>query len=163
MIATQTENSQRRNLPIDGFGQPDGDGERLDRGLYRPPNLNSARRAMLARTAVHGHLCYSCSSDTRSTASSKPFEQSTGIALYRPVKEKMIALATADESSALERRVALLLSAHYGRCNPLALWPSLLRDDPRFAELFRRRIDASEAIGQLIDYVRASSVVGAPV
>ena len=46
---------------------------------------------------------------------------------------------------------------------PLALWPSLLRDDPRFAVLFRRRIDASEAIGQLIDYVRASSVVGAPV
>ena len=163
LIATQTENSQRRNLPIDGFGQPDGDGERLDRGLYRPPNLNTARRAMLARTAVHGHLSYSCASDTRSTASSKPFEQSTGIALYRPVKEKMIALATADESSQLERRVALLLSAHYGRCNPLALWPSLLRDDPRFAELFRRRIDASEAIGQLIDYVRSSSVVGAPV
>ena len=149
-------------MPIDGFGQPDGDGERLDRGLYRPPNLNTPRRAMLARTAVHGHLCYSCSSDTRSTASSKPFAQSTGIALYRPVKEKMLALATADASSPFERRVALLFSAHYGRCNPLALWPSLLRDDPRFAELFRRRIDASEVIGQLVDYVRLSSIVGAP-
>ena len=74
----------------------------------------------------------------------------------------MLALATADESSPFERRVALLFSAHYGRCNPLALWPSLLRDDPRFAELFRRRIDASEAIGQLVDYVRLSSIVGAP-
>ena len=69
----------------------------------------------------------------------------------------MLALATADASSPFERRVALLFSAHYGRCNPLALWPSLLRDDPRFAELFRRRIDASEAIGQLVDYVRLSS------
>ena len=74
----------------------------------------------------------------------------------------MLALATADASSPFERRVALLFSAHYGRCNPLALWPSLLRDDPRFAELFRRRIDASEVIGQLVDYVRLSSIVGAP-
>ena len=57
----------------------------------------------------------------------------------------MLRYATADASTPFERRVALLLSAHYGRCNPLALWPSLLRDDDRFAELFRRRIDASEA------------------
>ena len=74
----------------------------------------------------------------------------------------MLALATADASSPIERRVALLISAHYGRCNPLALWPSLLRDDPRFAELFRRRIDASEAIGHLVDFVRSASIVGAP-
>ena len=162
LIVTSTENSQRRSKPIDAFGNPDGDGQRLDRGLYTPPNMNTARTALLARTVVHGHLTIACTSDVRATAGSKVFSQSTGIALYRPVKDRILTLATADTSSELERRVSLLLSSHYGFSNPLALNPTLLQDDPRFAELFRRRIDASEAIGKLIDRVRSASIVGAP-
>ena len=77
----------------------------------------------------------------------------------------MIALATAEDSSPLERRVALLLSAHYGRCNPLlvlaadplkrdavagrvhALAKRFHRGCERLAEVVRRRLQDALHLG----------------
>lgn len=167
LLALRTENSERGSKALNCFGEPSADFARINRRMYTPPaSMNTAKREMAARSVIHGHLSYALLSDTTKTAGEKSFSASSGISFYQPVVDRILAMAVATETpSDLEIRTNLLFAAEYGTCNPLALDNQLLVRHPRFAELFRRRIQTGargEGLATIVDQALSASVYLAP-
>jgi hypothetical protein len=134
-LVNQSENSERKDKPLSIFGHRD---DANNTRLYTPIESSRLKRTRLAVASVHGMLTYPLVQQESKASGSKRFAGNFGCPEYARRLTGLRRYAMAD-SSAIARRIALVISHRHRWHNPLILRPGLLRVQ-RYAELLEMRL-----------------------